>query len=382
VAYSPDGQLFLTVSDKTVRLWDSETAEPLGPRLEHPEAVAFSTFRPDGRVVLTATKDATVRMFDANTGHPLCEPLSHAKPGISPTFAAAAFRGDSRFLATSCSPNGLRLWDAVTGRPLSGFLPPNYAYGLALRPDGKVLAAGNGEELALLYGVPSGRAITAPRNPDSKRALAFSPDGSVLVTGTSYYRSTGPRTSEWVETVRRWDGATGKPLGEPLVHPEGQVQAIAFSRDGKLLVTAAQGTVRVWHVASGMQLGPPIQVEGWSPVKTASFAERGKDGRIVQAEAWSLDNPLGSAPNFISSVAFSPDGTTILVGESYGATLRPVPPRYADELRGVTLWLQVTTGMEMDADGNVRHLAAATWHQRRRELERLGDDPASAPPTP
>jgi hypothetical protein len=38
--------------------------------------------------------------------------------------------------------------------------------------------------------------------------------------------------------------------------------------------------------------------------------------------------------------------------------------------------------MEMDPEGNIRHLAAATWHQRRRDLERLGDDPASAPPTP
>ena len=50
VAFSPDGKTVLTGSlDKTARLWDANTGQPVGPPLPHQGFVYAVAFSPDGR---------------------------------------------------------------------------------------------------------------------------------------------------------------------------------------------------------------------------------------------------------------------------------------------------------------------------------------------
>ena len=58
------------------------------------------------------------------------------------------------------------------------------------------------------------------------RAVAFSPDGKTVLTGSCD------------KTARLWDAATGRPLGHPMTH-QGEVRAVAFSPDGKTVLTGA-----------------------------------------------------------------------------------------------------------------------------------------------
>ena len=61
-------------------------------------------------------------------------------------------------------------------------------------------------------------------------AVAFSPDGKLVLTGS------------WDKTARLWDAATGKPVATLAGH-DGPVRAVAFSPDGKLVLTGS-GTRR------------------------------------------------------------------------------------------------------------------------------------------
>jgi WD40 repeat protein len=65
VAFSPDGKSVLTGSqDKTARLWDAATGEPIGKAMRHEGDVRAVAFSPDCKSVLTGSSDNTARLWE------------------------------------------------------------------------------------------------------------------------------------------------------------------------------------------------------------------------------------------------------------------------------------------------------------------------------
>jgi WD40 repeat protein len=136
-------------------------------------------------------------------------------------------------------------------------------------------------------------------------AVAFSPDGKTVLTA-------GGRA------VRLWEVATGKPLGKSLPQQRDRVLAAAFSPDGKtVLVGMEGGSAQRWDIANAKLLGPPLLHNGW--VISVAFSP---DGRFIltgstdqTARLWevatgqSVGSPLHHG-GWARAVAFSPDGNS------------------------------------------------------------------------
>ena len=77
VVYSPNGARVVTgSSDKTIRIWDSESGAIVGePLTGHSNGVDSVAYSPDGRHIISGSYDRTIRIWDAETGAPVGNPL-------------------------------------------------------------------------------------------------------------------------------------------------------------------------------------------------------------------------------------------------------------------------------------------------------------------
>lgn len=124
-------------------------------------------------------------------------------------------------------------------------------------------------------------------------------------------------------TVRLWNAETGEqPLG-PLVGHQDWVCSVAFSSDGKRIVSGSKDkTIRLWDVESG-EHQPPFEGHQDS-VNSVAFSPDGE--RIVSGSSdttvrlWNaqtgeqLQPPLEGHRDSVLSVVFSSDGKLIVSG--------------------------------------------------------------------
>ncbi|NEP87129.1 MAG: hypothetical protein F6K18_09950 [Okeania sp. SIO2C2] len=92
VAFSPDGQKILSGSrDYTLRLWDTDSGQPLHQLKGHTDRVTAIAFSPDGQKILSGSKDDTLRLWDTDSGQ-----LIHQLKGHTDRVTAIAFSPDGQ----------------------------------------------------------------------------------------------------------------------------------------------------------------------------------------------------------------------------------------------------------------------------------------------
>jgi WD40 repeat protein len=147
--------------------------------------------------------------------------------------------------------------------------------------------------------LPLGRLAAGP--------VAFSPDGRRLVTAS-------------LKSILVWDLATGRRLAV-LPVPSGQVTRLAFAPDGKTLAAATEASsIMLWAVDNGRPMpasAEKISVKGERLALSPDgklLVLGGEDGALT---LWDIAAADPSAPGpparrRVTSVAFSPDGRLFL----------------------------------------------------------------------
>jgi WD40 repeat protein len=411
-AISPDGNRFVTGStDNTARLWDAATRQPIGSPIQHQGPVVSVAFSPDSRTFLTGSSDGTARLWDSEVYEPVrqivglgdCLRVAFAADnrtvftsgGEGPWYWDAktgrhvddswldqvkgwkvALGTDGKSVLTHTDGETWRVWDGVTCKPLG--LPVRYqgsVESLALSPDGKTLLFGCPDRMVRLWDVTAGTPRGGPlEGPGSVDAVAFSPDGKSYLTG---YDS---------GTAQLWDLATQAPLGKPFPH-QGCVSAVAFSSDGKNVITGCEdGKARIWDVASRSLVVPPLVHLGW--VWSVAFCPDGQtvatgcdDGKV---RLWDVGTGKMIGPTLphakdVGWLAFSFDGRTIVSGGGRGGGQARIFSNFSElpeDLERVATWVEVITGLTLDAQqGSIQLLDNEAWQARRERLLKLGGPP-------
>jgi WD40 repeat protein/serine/threonine protein kinase len=307
--FSPDGRTLATGGDDcVVQLWDVATGQPLGQAFEHPAAIRSLAFSPDGRTILSGGFPAEARLWDVRSGKLLANLAGHRGD-----IDSVVFRPDSKAALTASADGTVRYWDTTTGQLLKEPLThPDRVAGVALRSDSQVAATACKDHLARLWDLDTGKVIGKPLpHPDEVTAVAFSPDGSTLLTGCKD------------GAVCFWDLARGMERGRPL-QQSGRLIAVGFRRDGRVVLTCGhERTASLWDAGSGRVLGTllptepgDIRVAAFSPDGTR-FVTAGMDGVVRLWETPPLPEGEDLAhENWVSALAFSPDGKVLLTGSA------------------------------------------------------------------
>ena len=398
-AFSADGGLALVRDGgDTLRLHETATGKALGEPVPFSDKGGAVVLSPDNHTVLIAYEGKTARLWDALTGRPVGDELAHIRP-----VKAMHFSRDGKTAMTIVPPPGrqdeppdIYLWDAATGHSLGFEKDPRLVQAeLAESPDGRnVLWAADYKVLmqnvdphraspTATNAVPNRSYYAQVQDADTHRAVGkqlwtdgpvtaalFSPDGQTVLTVSS-------RSGSW-EEARLWEVATGEPLGPPLQHL-GLIRAMAFSPDGKYVATGGEDKIaRVWTVNGGQPVGPPLPHAGgvlavaFSP-DDKTLATGCEDGavRLWHTTGGKLLGPPMPHQGPVSFVKFGPEGRKVVSGGDGKVCLWEVPVPPAGTVSEVVLWAQVVTGMELE-DGVARPLDLLEWTRRRQQLKDLG----------
>jgi len=380
-------------ADGALRTWDVPNQRVRKTLRGHTGQVSAVAVSPDGKRIVSGGRDKALRVWDVATSSEVS-----ALAGHTGTVSSIAFSRDGKWMVSGGSDKPVRLWSVADAAAALALKCDSPVTAVACSGDGKIVAAAlrSADGTVALWNAATGeKGKTLSGHTGEVNAAAFVPGSSTLVTGGKD------------ATVRLWDAAAARPAGV-LTGLTGAVQAVAacekliaasdaggavkvwdaatqkltwtlggigagvgdvaFSRDGKSLVTGAGPVAQVWDMATG-KLVKTRKVQGGS-VTAVAFDATGKvllaGGAERQIQLWQwqgesdaiLLRMTGHAGR-ITTLAVSGDGRRIVSGATDN-TLR--------------IW-DAATGVEiMTMAGHTRHVTSAVFGADDAQIVSAGLD--------
>jgi WD40 repeat protein len=242
MTFSPDGRFLATDlrgrradTDRRIVVWDVERRVPLGGVTFADDSVGLGALAPDGRV-LALVQGRKVVLWDVGR-----ETQRATLPAPAGSLSLAFSPDGNRLAAATSSPPGaVVLWDVAEPAKKVSLATDGYWESPVFSPDGRWLALHGVAGIELWNLGERRRAATLP----GQGRAVFSPDSRLLAA------SAGLSVAGPPQGVAIWDVGTGAGVatvgvgGDRSSERSGRDdEALAFSRDGQLLVTVGEGGV-------------------------------------------------------------------------------------------------------------------------------------------
>jgi WD40 repeat protein len=349
VEFLPDGRLASCAWDKTIKFWEPAAAIEFTRRPGRAaEIVSAAAYSPDGTRLAAVQGDSVgtpllavvllgnpllgnpgtaVTVWDPTAGRAVQTLRGHTDGARRVTYAA-----DGRRLASAGRDGRVIVWDCATGKAVANWRGHDgWVEGLAVSPDGNWVASSHepkevtearfgqrpykampGE--AKVWDAATGKErFTLGGHPSTVYRLAFSPDGRLVLSASN-------------QLIKLWDAATGAERGRLEGPQAAGTNGLVFSRDGKTLATAtgADRAIHLWDLGA-RAVRCALVGHGDGPFGGVAFSP---DGRRVatavghEVKLWDaatgqevLTLPLPelapNRPSGVRALAFSPDGRTL-----------------------------------------------------------------------
>lgn len=316
IPFSTDGKVFATIRENVIKLWKTDTGEPIA-LLKLPnknDIVSSVAFSPLADILVSFSRkrsnslNKSIHFWDLDTGdivRTLEANSSTNSLSISPS---------GKYLAAGSSENVVSLWQLEDRSDPTNYVKKEISLSgdreksLAFSSDERYLAAGFVDENIRVWDIERETMIGPFPEESFVSYVAFQPNSHLLAS-----HSFGGRISVWDvdngELVKAWKAHDGSGAG------------LAFANDGKTLVSAGGEVIRLWDPINGSQQDEIeakgyVQCIGFSPSKELLLARvntiqdykfRYWDGMNLHPVNRHTEESLAR----VGDVAFSPDNHTI-----------------------------------------------------------------------